>query len=148
MLTRLLLAICTTIFWSTYVLAQETDFAGSVKSLEGTVTILRANTKLSVSQGLHILAKDRIVTAPKSRVALMLRDGTRISIGPNSEFSVTNFEYNPQAGAFSLLMNLVQGALVYVSGKIASFAPASVSLETPSGTVGLRGTEFAITLEQ
>jgi hypothetical protein len=42
---------------------------------------------------------------------------------------------------------MARGAMVYVSGKIAQFSPGSVSVETPVGVLGLRGTEFAVALD-
>ncbi|MCX6611629.1 MAG: FecR family protein [Acidobacteria bacterium] len=147
MFVRQIANICVALFCSLALQAQQTDFAGSLKTFEGVVTIYRGGASVPALLGLHLKEKDRIVSAAQSRVSLILRDGTRISIGPNTEFILDQFAYQPQEGAFALVMQLMRGALVYVSGKIASFAPSAVKLETPSGSIGLRGTEFAITLE-
>jgi hypothetical protein len=76
-----------------------------------------------------------------------LEDGTRISLGPNTELKVDRFVYQPAQGKFGLLLRLGRGALAYISGRIAQFSPESVSVETPVAVIGLRGTSFAVSIE-
>jgi len=38
---------------------------------------------------------------------------------------------------------MVKGTFVYLSGVIAKLSPESIKLETPVGTIAIRGTRFA-----
>ncbi len=123
------------------------SIAGSIKTVVGTVTVLRNGETVPAKEGLHLLVSDTLRTSADSRLALILQDGTRISLGANTELSLKDFVYRPSEGKFSLIIGLARGMMAYVSGKIASFMPQAVKVETPVGTIGLRGTEFAVSLE-
>jgi hypothetical protein len=42
---------------------------------------------------------------------------------------------------------MAQGTLQYISGLIAKLAPAAISIETPTGTIAVRGTRFLLRVE-
>jgi hypothetical protein len=120
---------------------------GSIKSAQGGVVIRRGADRIPVREGMHVQLNDVLETAVDGRVGLILQDGTRLALGPNSELNVNRFVYQPADGKFALILRLGRGILAYVSGKIAQFSPQSVSVETPAGVLGLRGTEIAISIE-
>jgi len=96
---------------------------------------------------MHLLLNDVLATSADGHLAAILQDGTRISLGPNTELKVDRFVYEPVEGKFGLVLRLGRGVLAYISGKIAQFSRESVSVETPVGVIGLRGTEFAVSIE-
>jgi len=120
---------------------------GAVKTCQGNVSIIRGGQTIIAHEGDHILLDDTMQTAANSMLAAILLDGTRLSLGPNTELKVDKFVYQPADGKFGMLLRLAKGALAYVSGKIAQFSVGSVSVETPAGVLGLRGTEFAISID-
>ena len=119
---------------------------GTVKTVHTGTVIRRGRETITVREGTHILLNDILQTGTDGSVGAILQDGTRISLGPNTELKVDRFLYQPADGKFGLLLQLGRGALAYVSGKIAQFSPGSVSVETPVGVLGLRGTEFAVSI--
>jgi hypothetical protein len=90
---------------------------------------------------------DVLETPADGSVGIILQDGTRVAMGANTTLEIDRFVYEPSEGKLGLLLRLVRGVMVYVSGKIAQFSADSVKVETPVGVVGLRGTEVAISLE-
>jgi len=119
---------------------------GSVKTAQGAVVRRGADT-MPVQEGMRLLLNDILQTAADGRMAVILQDGTRISLGPSTELKIDQFVYQPAEGKFGLLLRLGRGILAYISGKIAQFSPASVSIQTPVGVLGLRGTHFAVSIE-
>lgn len=93
------------------------------------------------------MSQDVIQTSSDGRLGAILQDGTRISLEPNAELTLDRFVYEPVEGRFGLLLKLLRGVMVYVSGKIAEFSPQSIRIETPVAAVGNRGTRVAISLE-
>jgi len=135
------------VLWFTFpAIGAEVD-VGSIKSAQGGVLIRRGADRIAVREGMHVQLNDLLETAADGRVGLILQDGTRLAMGPNSELNVNKFVYQPADGKFALLLRLGRGILAYVSGKIAQFSPQSVTVETPAGVLGLRGTEIAISIE-
>jgi hypothetical protein len=120
---------------------------GSVKIVRGNTTIHRGSQIIPAVEGLHLQASDRITTSAGGVIGIILQDGTRISLGPNTTLDIDRFLYEPAEGRFGLVLRLIRGAMAYISGRLAQFSPGSVQVETPVGIVGLRGTEFAISLE-
>jgi hypothetical protein len=121
---------------------------GSVKTAQGSAVVRRGADKIPTREGMHLLLNDILQTAGDGRLGVILQDGTRISLGPNTELKVDRFVYQPVEGKFGLLLQLGRGMLAYISGKIAQFSPESVSVETPVGVLGLRGTHFAVSIEE
>ena len=121
--------------------------AGSVKKVTGNVVLRRGADRVAVTEGMHILPHDVFETPADGSVGIILHDGTRVAMGANTMLEIDRFVYEPSEGKLGLLLRLVRGVMVYVSGKIAQFSADSVRVETPVGVVGLRGTEVAISLE-
>jgi hypothetical protein len=121
--------------------------AGSVKKVTGDAVLRRGGARMPVTEGMHILPHDVLETPADGSVGIILHDGTRVAMGANTTLEIDRFVYEPSDGKLGLLLRLVRGAMVYVSGKIAQFSADSVRVETPVGVVGLRGTEIAISLE-
>jgi hypothetical protein len=120
---------------------------GSVKSVHGGALIRRGQTAIPVKQGAHLFLNDLLQTTRDGGIGAVLQDGTRLSMGPDTELKIDRFVYQPADGKFGLLLRLSRGVLAYISGKIAQFSPGSVSVETPEAVLGLRGTEFVVSID-
>lgn len=122
------------------------NIVGSVKTAVGGVAVRRGSKTIRAREGMHLLLYDTLLTSGNGRVGAILQDGTGIGLGPNTELKIDRFVYQPVDGKFGLLLRLARGVLAYVSGRIARLAPDAVTVETPVGVLGLRGTHFAISL--
>jgi len=123
------------------------SFVGTVKTVQGAASVQRTSGSLPVTEGLHLLMQDTIRTGADGRLALILRDGSRISLGPNSEMKLNQFVYEPTKSNYALDFDLAKGIFAYISGKISKFSPESVRVGTPVGIIGVRGTYFAVALD-
>jgi hypothetical protein len=123
------------------------NIAGSVKTAQGGAVVRRGTATIPAQGGMHLLVNDILQTSADGRLGVILQDGTGIGLGPNTELKIDTFIYEPSAGKFGLLLRLARGVIAYFSGKIAQFAPGSVTVETPVGVIGLRGTHLAVSLE-
>ena len=77
-------------------------------------------------------------------VGITLRDNTLLSAGPNSTLDLNKFAFNTTTHAGELNASVKRGTLAVVSGKIAKTSPENVSFNTPTISLGVRGTEFVI----
>ena len=121
--------------------------AGSVKKVSGDGVVFRGTERIPVKEGMHLLPHDVLETAAGGSLGFILQDGTRVAMGANTRLEIDRFLFEPSEGKLDLLLRLVRGVMVYVSGKMGELSPGSVRVETPVGVVGLRGTELAISLE-
>ncbi len=127
--------------------ATENETIGSVKNLQGSVTVVRTQQKLPAQIGLKLLRQDVLKTGPNASVGIILRDDTLLSLGPSSEMALADFAFAPVEGKLSLVTRLIQGTAAYLSGQIGKLAPQSVRFETPVATIGTRGTMFAVKVD-
>ena len=135
------------------ILAQSSLFgadsaAGIVKLAEGASSVVRAGQTVPLQPGDAIRESDTLRTGPDGRLGVTLKDGTRLSLGPNSELALTKFAFAPADGQLGLVMRLVRGAVAYVSGRIAKLAPESIRIETPASIIGVRGTHLLLGADQ
>lgn len=126
----------------------EAPLIGTVKTVEGRVELLRDGGPVIARVGSDVLLHDRLRTGGDGAVGVTLQDGTLISLGPNSLFEFSSFEYAPQRGAFGFLGSAMGGTLVYTSGKVGKLAPANTRIRTPLSVIAVRGTRFALRLPE
>jgi hypothetical protein len=117
---------------------------GRIKHVEGSAFIVRGGQPLPATVGADVAEADFLRTGPDGTVAVILKDETRVSIGPNTELGLTQFAYAPAEGRLAMVLRLLHGAMSYVSGRIAKLNPDAVRLETPSSVIGVRGTHALV----
>lgn len=120
---------------------------GSIKTVKGTVSIVRGATAVETKSGARVYRNDILRTGRDGSVSMVFRDDTLLSLGPGSELSVNEFVFSPADGKLSLVTRLLKGSAVYLSGIIARLSPESVRFETPVANIGIRGTMFAVKVE-
>lgn len=88
--------------------------------------------------GEEIIHNEKITTDSKGLLQILLADGTSFTVGPNSSMSIDSFVYDPDAGSAKVVASLGKGVFRFIGGK-SSKSPDGVTLNTPVGTVGVRG---------
>src|SRR5437667_12843037 len=96
--------------------------AGRIKLASGQVFVVRGGTSAPAEAGQVLLESDTLRTGPDGRIGGMLRDDTRLSLGPGSGVRLDSFLYTPAAGRPGLVLSFLRGGAIYVSGKIATLA--------------------------
>jgi hypothetical protein len=115
---------------------------GVVKTLSGSATLTRADVTGTLRAGASMREGDRIDTGADGSVGVTFRDNTRIALGPRSRVVLARFVFKPADKQYGFGLSLARGTLEYISGLIEKLAPAAVSIETPTSTIGVRGTRF------
>ncbi|MCG6203382.1 FecR domain-containing protein [Rhodopseudomonas sp. HC1] len=91
----------------------------------------------TIAIGSSITHKERIQTTSAGSVQLLFVDKTSMTIGPNSDLTIDEYVYDPNAGRGKLAATLGKGALRFVGGQISHSGDAEI--KTASATVGIRG---------
>ena len=100
-----------------------------------------------VTDGLGVESMDTVVTE-KGKVRIDFIDDTRVDITEHSRLIIDDFVYDPASGEGSLSLKAGLGTIRYASGKIAKNSRQRVRIETPSAVVGVRGTDFAMIVDE
>ena len=120
------------------------DAAGSVKRLQGGVTVQRGVQSLPLRPGTAVRVGDRFITAADGTVGLTLADDTRLTVGPSSTFVISEFSFDATTHEGGLLATLLKGTLHVATGSLAKQTPLSVNVQTPHTRLGVHGTEFIV----
>lgn len=123
---------------------QPAGAAGRVKVSSGEASIVRNGQTLPAPVGADVFESDVVRTGGDGRLAVMLKDETRFALGPNSEVAVAAFAYAPSESRLALTLRVARGVLSYVSGLVAKLAPESVTIQTPTAVIGVRGTHALV----
>jgi len=132
---------------STAVGFADTDPVGIIKAVNKDASILRNGKTHTATPGMKVMKSDLIKTGPGSSVGVIFEDDTVLSMGPKSEFVIEEFIFRPVENKLSFVVRIIRGTLSFLSGQIAKLSPGSVRLETPSATIGMRGTHVLIKVQ-
>jgi len=116
----------------------------TVQKVNGTASVARQGQSLSATVGLEIWENDTLRTGRDGSISLVFNDDTSLSLGPESVLVIDEFVFAPRQGKFSIVLRMVKGTAAYLSGLISKLAPESAHFETPSASIGIRGTKFVV----
>ena len=121
---------------------------GTVKTVHGSVTLVSGQTRRAAVEGGAVRQGDQIVTGADSSAALALRDGTVVSVGPNSAAYLSYYRFESTTNDGNVTLSLIKGSLRVVTGLITRAAsesgPAKVKVTTPTAVIGVRGTDVVV----
>lgn len=110
---------------------QETRRIGQVESLRKDAN----RSGKPIALGDAVFQNEVMATGVDSSVRLTFVDQTNLAIGPTSRVTLARFVYN--ASTQEMALTLTRGAFRFVSGNLDK---RSYRVETPTATMGIRGT--------
>jgi len=115
---------------------------GHIMAVKGEAKLKRTGALFKAISAMELLVGDEIITYKKSRVQVMLKDDTVVTIGSDSSFVFDEFSYDGTENS-KILMKANRGFFRSVTGKIGKIAPERFKVKTASATIGIRGTDFS-----
>jgi hypothetical protein len=114
------------------------------KNVTGHVRVVRGTATMDAAPGTTLYVSDQLVSDTNSSAGIVFRDGTLLTLGQSSEVKVRDYVFQPSEARYAFSLFLAKGSAIYSSGKIGKLSPESVKVETPTSTVGVRGTRFIV----
>ncbi|HSB03834.1 MAG TPA: FecR family protein [Thermodesulfobacteriota bacterium] len=134
-------------FGGTAATAGPSPVIGTVQKVNGMATVVRQGQTISAKIGSEIWENDTLRTGPDGSIGVVFNDDTLLSLGPGSVLVIDEFVFAPNQGKFSIVIRMLKGTAAYLSGLISKLAPESAHFETPSASIGIRGTKFVVKVE-
>jgi hypothetical protein len=114
---------------------------GRVDTVTGTVTAQHVDgTVETLTQGSSVYARDMLATNAGAKVALVFADKTTFALGESGQMRLDEMIYDPAHKDGKLALSMLKGAFAFVSGDIAATQADAMTVRTPVGTIGIRGT--------
>jgi len=120
------------------------DFIGVISAGIGEI-INQDSEKLTT--GSKIYYGDTIIVKEKSNAQILLLDETALTVGEKSELTIDDFVYDPKSKVGKIVSNIKVGTVRIITGEISKQNPDNLEVNVPSGSIGARGTEFAVVTE-
>ena len=121
--------------------------AGSIGEIKGSGAIERGRDVIEGNTGVNVQMQDTAVTA-NGTMRIDFIDETRVDITEHSRLIIDEFVYDPANNVGSLSIKASLGGVRYASGQIAKRYQQNVKIKTPSATIGVRGTDFVMVVDE
>ena len=124
--------------------AESPDIAGRVQFVVGEVSAAdRAGATRALGKRDDIFEGDTVTTGPSASAQIMMIDGARIAVRPNSAFMVNEYRAPSADDIGASILTLLKGGFRTLSGLIGEES-ARYRIDTPCCAIGLRGTDHAV----
>lgn len=97
-------------------------------------------TERPLAAGSELAEGDTVRTGPDGRLQIRFSDGGLVSLQPSTTFAIEEYRYGN--GGQRSFFSLLRGAVRSATGAIGKTNRDDWRLQTPTATVGIRGTEF------
>jgi len=130
-------------------------FSSFASGIIGDIILQTGNAVIERNDGEDVKAEDELdifsyntVKTGKGKVAIEFIDDTRVDVTQHSKLIIDEFVYDPNTKTGSLSLKAALGTIRYASGQIAKTSPTNVQIRTPTATIGVRGTDFTMTVDE
>ena len=120
---------------------------GTVNTVSGTVFVIRVDgSREEVDIDTVLLAGDILETGADGAIGVVFADQTTLAMGGDGRMALDEMIYDPQSQEGSLSLMAFKGIYTVVSGMVAKTDPDAMVINTPVGSIGIRGTQIGIDL--
>jgi len=119
---------------------------GQIKVAKGPVSIERSGQTLPGDVGARLQPADVLKTGADGSVGVTMSDNSLLSVGPNSVLALDRYEFDSTTSEGKFDASLQKGSLAVISGRMAKQSPDAMKVRTPSSILGVRGTEFVVSV--
>lgn len=123
---------------------------GNLTELQGTaIEIKRKNQSIKGQEKTAVESMDTVIVGSKTNAGITFVDSTKVKITENSRLVIDDFVFDPKkSDAGKLGMKVALGTVRYASGQVAKNNPQNVNIKTPTASIAVRGTDFAMTVDE
>lgn len=144
-MVRILLISLINLFFVTEALA---DAIGTIEELTGPAQVEKhSGGSIDIQKGSGVESLDTVVTA-NARANIVFVDDTQVAVTENSKLLIDEYVFDPATSKGKLSLKIAEGTVRYASGIIAHTDNTQVDIETPTATIGVRGTDFTMTVDE
>lgn len=120
---------------------------GVVSEMSGSViAVNQKRVSRKLGEGYPVYLGDKVITGETGKVRLKMIDDAILDLRCYSIMVIEAYALNTSKS--TSILNLLQGSLKKVTGKIGKFTNDVYQLRTPVANIGVRGTEYALRVFQ
>lgn len=117
---------------------------GAAQEVKGDAFIVHADgTKEKLAVGAPVFEGDVIETSKEGAVNIVFVDETSLAVSENARIALDNYSFDAATESGAQDISVLRGVFVFTSGLIGRDDPDDVHINTPVGSIGIRGTIIA-----
>ncbi|MCF8496176.1 MAG: FecR family protein, partial [Alphaproteobacteria bacterium] len=117
---------------------------GTVQEVSGEATVTHADGSVETIQiGTLIFQGDIIETDADGAVNIVFVDETSFAVSEDARLAIDEYVFDPATQSGESNFSVLKGVFVFTSGLIGRDDPDDVQIDTPVGSIGIRGTIIA-----
>ena len=119
---------------------------GNITELTGSGRVIRDEAYKALID-FDINSYDNIQTS-NGRVGITFLDDSQVRLTEHSELIIDEFIYDPDPSKSKMALQFASGTARFITGKLATIDKKNIFIKTPSATIGIRGTDFTVTVDE
>ena len=122
---------------------------GKVSEHKGKAEIDRkdGDKGITIQKDVEVFSYDTVKTGD-GRTGITFVDDTKVELTEHSKLVIDEFVYDPKTNTGALSLKASLGSVRYASGQIAKNSKQNVKISTPTATIAVRGTDFAMIIDE
>lgn len=117
---------------------------GEVMEVKGQAHVLHADgSREPLTKGSEIYEGDIVETASDGAVNITFADESSFAVSNNARMAIDEFAFDTASNEGANKFSMLRGLFVYTSGIVGREDPDDVQINTPVGSIGIRGTIIA-----
>jgi hypothetical protein len=123
------------------------DDVGNITEHKGSGGITREGESFATDLGLGVVAMDHIETV-NGRLKLDFIDSSELRLTEHTEVTLYEYYYNKDTKDGGIGMKMVSGTARFSTGRLGLLPKENIVIQTPTATVGVRGTDFTTSVDE
>lgn len=125
------------------------DSIGSIVEQSGSAQIKRQQEDLVVTAAyLPEIELNDVAETANGKLKIEFLDKAQLDIKEHSEVLIDEIYYDPDPSLSKMSMKFTMGTARFASGSLGLVNKANIDIQTPTATIGIRGTDFTTTIDE
>ena len=125
------------------------DPIGEVIEQTGSGQIIRDKEEITVSGSyLPEVELNDIAETANGKMKIEFLDKAQLDLKEHSEVLIDEIYYDPDPSLSKMSMKFTMGTARFASGSLGLINKANIDIQTPTATIGIRGTDFTTTIDE
>ena len=122
---------------------------GEISELRGNGEITRVNSTDSFTAEIDsdIFSFDDVRTG-NGRLAIEFLDSSIVKLTEHSKLVIDEYIFDPDPSKSKMALNMASGTARFISGAFGKIDKENITINTPTATIGIRGTDFTTTVDE
>ena len=122
---------------------------GEISELRGNGEITRVNSSETFTAELDsdIFSFDDVRTG-NGRLAIEFLDDSVVKLTEHSKLVIDEYIFDPDPSKSKMSLNMASGTARFISGAFGKINKENITINTPTATIGIRGTDFTTTVDE